>query len=130
MKKKKTVGLVENIKIPLYRITINVLIAEDCDKAVNMSKIITKDYIRKYDWKSMNGAFIGLEDENIYAIVLSKNCGIETISHECFHATMCVLGVTGIKFCDKSEECFAYVIGYLTNEVYKLKKEFDELYLK
>ena len=42
-----------------------------------------------------------------------------TLQHEIFHATEFVLSRIGMTLCDKSDEAYAYLIGYLTSEIYK-----------
>ena len=43
-----------------------------------------------------------------------------SLSHEILHAVFAVLGYVGVKFEDNiSEEAFTYLIGYLTNQIYK-----------
>lgn len=116
----------ENIEIPLYRTVINLLIHDNCEKAVKMLSIIKKSYIREYDWGNMLGAYVAPPNQNIHAIVLAEDAGIDTISHECFHATMGVLQAKGIAYCEESEECFAYVLGYLTQKVWDFKQEYDK----
>lgn len=41
-----------------------------------------------------------------------------TLQHEIFHATHFILDKAGIKLCDHSDEAFAYLITFLTKEVY------------
>lgn len=116
-------GLVEDIEIPPYRIVVNVLIHEDCDKAVKLSRKVKKEFYKDHDWKSMYGAYIYSRETNIHAIVLASDAGIDTISHECFHATMDTLKCKGIEYCRESEECFAYVHGYLVKRVWEMKQK-------
>ena len=42
-----------------------------------------------------------------------------TLQHEIFHAVSFVMERIGVKFCNKSDEAYAYLIGYLTREIYK-----------
>ena len=42
-----------------------------------------------------------------------------SLQHEVFHAVEFVLMRIGIKLCKKSDEAYAYLIGYLTSEIYK-----------
>jgi hypothetical protein len=42
-----------------------------------------------------------------------------TLAHEIYHATCFVMDRKGIKYSKKSDEAFAYLIGYLTFSCYK-----------
>lgn len=43
-----------------------------------------------------------------------------TIAHEVFHAVTCLLDSIGMSFnIDSNDEAYAYLIGYLTQEIYK-----------
>jgi hypothetical protein len=119
-------GVLQNIEIPIYRIVINVMVHKNCAKAVKLSKRLTKEFYKQYDWKAMHGAYVYSEQNNIHSIVLAGDAGIETIAHECFHAVMSVLQLKGIGYSQKSEECFAYVLGYLVKKVVEVKQEYDK----
>lgn len=42
-----------------------------------------------------------------------------TLAHEIFHCTCFIMDRVGIKLTDESDEAYAYLIGYLTNEILK-----------
>lgn len=42
-----------------------------------------------------------------------------TLAHEIFHAVEFILRRINIKLSKNSDECFAYLIGYVTSQVYK-----------
>lgn len=42
-----------------------------------------------------------------------------SLQHEIFHATEFILERIGMTLCKKSDEAYAYLIGYLTTEIYK-----------
>jgi hypothetical protein len=59
-----------------------------------------------------------------------NNIDYRTISHEIFHAVVMLMNRVDINLTDDSEEAFAYLIGYLTEEIFKFKKELEnKLYL-
>lgn len=118
-------GVLQNIEIPIYRIVINVMVHKNCAKAVKLSKRLTKEFYKAYSWDNMYGAYVYSEKQNIHAIVLAQDAEIETIAHECFHAVMSVLQCKGIRYSQKSEECFAYVLGYLVSKVVEVKEQYD-----
>jgi hypothetical protein len=45
-----------------------------------------------------------------------------SLQHEIFHATEFILDRVGMSLCKKSDEAYAYLIGYLTTEIYKKLK--------
>lgn len=45
------------------------------------------------------------------------------IAHEAFHATTFVMKACGIVFSNKSDEAFAYLLGYIVGEIHKKLKE-------
>lgn len=44
----------------------------------------------------------------------------DTLAHEIFHATEFVLRTCGMKVTKDSHEAYAYLIGYITREIYKV----------
>ena len=118
-------GILRNVEIPIYRIVINVVIDKTCKKAIKLSKRLESNFLKYGQWRRTYGAYCHSVEENIHAIVLAGDANIETISHECFHAVMTVLQLNGVRYSQKSEEAFAYVLGYLTEQVYNIKKEYE-----
>ncbi len=45
--------------------------------------------------------------------------GLATLNHEIFHCVCFILERAGIVYSHSSEEAFAYLIGYLTKQIYK-----------
>lgn len=128
MKNKKKVkqnGVLENLTIEMFRTVINVMIHDTCKDAVKISHRMRK-VAKKHNWDNMLGCFFYDEEENIFAIILSKNADIDTVAHECFHAVMRVIQVKGVVYCEESEEVFAYVLGWLTKEVWKINKAYNK----
>lgn len=42
-----------------------------------------------------------------------------TLAHEIFHAVTFILTRIGMSLTNESDEAYAYLIGYLTKEIYK-----------
>jgi len=114
------------IDIPIFGTEIHVSIAKTALDAVKQNKKLK--HIKSYykDWDNTNGGFIFDPERNIYGIILAEDACTGTIAHESFHATMYLLQMFGITMSDESEEAFAYMIGYLTNEVLKVKNKYHE----
>lgn len=43
---------------------------------------------------------------------------LAVLQHEIFHAAFMILEDIGVKYCTESDEAFAYLIQFITNEVY------------
>jgi hypothetical protein len=57
----------------------------------------------------------------IYSLVKSAESR-GNLAHEIFHITEKIADFVGIKHCSRSSEAFAYMISYLTEEIYKKLK--------
>lgn len=53
------------------------------------------------------------------AIWLADDAGLGTVSHEAAHATFWILGFSGFKLSDESEEAYAYYLQFIVNEIVK-----------
>lgn len=68
------------------------------------------------------------DESDAKTIQFSNNCIIihyrvlchRTIAHEIFHAADFLLRTIKITLSDDSDEAYAYLIGYLTEEIYKI----------
>lgn len=52
-----------------------------------------------------------------YVVFRDDGYDISCIAHEAFHLTYSILTQVGVKLTKESEEAFAYLISYLTNEI-------------
>jgi hypothetical protein len=93
----------------LYEIIKDDVSKKDFDKhMINQKAIATTHKLR-------NGGIIIRFKDDIY------NEGI--VAHEAFHAIVFLFKKIGIDFCYESEEAYAYLLEYLTNEILKIKTE-------
>lgn len=122
----KKEGILKNIEIPLYKALINVAVDTTCADAIELGELMN-EYFGHFKEESKNwfGAYLNNPEANLYCIVLSKDVTINTISHECFHAVMHILREKGIVYSAKSEECFAYVLGWLVDQVMQVFLEYQ-----
>lgn len=118
--------LLANVEIPIFKIVLNIAIGETCVEAMKCSENLHEALSVWSDWENTDAAYVYHKKRNIHAIVISEEATIGTIAHECFHAVMTTLQLKGIKYSQKSEEAFAYTIGYLTDKVNELKQQYDE----
>lgn len=63
-------------------------------------------------------------------IILPINVTHLLIQHELFHAIDSVLSNRGIKLIDGSEEVYAYMTGYLSEQIYKFISKNESIILK
>ena len=66
-----------------------------------------------------SGITVGLEDSMDYVFVRVDHMGNHaTIAHEIYHAVCCIMAWAGIHPGPQTDEAYAYLIGFLTEEVY------------
>lgn len=62
------------------------------------------------------GLFCEVNDFEGY-IFIRPNSGYPTIAHECFHAVFAMLNNIGTTLDESSEECYAYALSYLMEQI-------------
>lgn len=83
---------------------------EDCEELMNLSETVRGRCVML----PSNQTVIRLK------VLLSKYEMMGVIAHEVFHATTFLLHKIGIKFdLNVSDEVYAYLLGYITTEIYK-----------
>jgi hypothetical protein len=115
--------------VPIYPVDLMVSVAETDDqlvKAVNKwlseesDKVILTEAIRNTRMEPH-----GIVYELDGAVILRMYKLIKTpedhgyLAHEIFHVVEKLAFHIGLKHCEKSSEAFAYLISYLTTEIYK-----------
>lgn len=74
-------------------------------------------------------AWVWDKDNNTQCMVVILNSlkdeeyNINTFSHEAFHVTMDILDSCNIKYSEDSNEAYAYMVGYVTECIYKTAKK-------
>lgn len=62
-----------------------------------------------------------IEAPSGFVIIIFKDLdNIGIIAHECLHATSYILSNRGIYFSEETEEVYAYLLGYIVNEIKKI----------
>ncbi len=119
----------QNFIIPLVVYPFNVMVSfgqTDDDLLKTLSNSLTDDEIKDKEFWSVekNGhgrtVLFGSGQTLIRMPKVpktSKEYG--SLQHEIFHATEFILSHIGMSLCKKSDEAYAYLIGYLTTEIYK-----------
>lgn len=62
---------------------------------------------------------------NISSIYLPEN--LATFNHEIFHVTSFIASEKGMRLTVSSEEAYAYLMGFITNEFYKLYQKANQV---
>lgn len=70
-------------------------------------------------------AITASHEGDIYVFFNETGLNHGTIAHEIFHATCRIASTVGLPLSRKSEEAYAYLLGYITKEFYqKMQKDF------
>ena len=122
------IGLKYHNKVP-YKIISYVIYPFDVlvsfHKDFNELKAILEKRLPKDAWKDIS-EFEGEYDarsvrfETGQTVICFKKLTNDIIAHEIFHAVELLMEYIGIQLSRDSSEAYAYLIGYLTNEIYKL----------
>ncbi len=117
-----------NFIIPLVVYPFDVMVSfgqTDDELLKNLLKCLTEEQIRNKELWSDNekdgGTVIFASGQTLIRMPKIPKSAKEygTLQHEIFHATEFVLSRIGMILCDKSDEAYAYLIGYLTTQIYK-----------
>ena len=119
---KETSYLVE-----IYDYTIHVVVSNNIIKARNKRK---KRLNGKYEDKEQPGGLFSTIQNYEGFIFLKWNTDVEVIVHEVFHAVCDIMRKIGTNLSSKSEECYAYPIGVISQKIYNfvelVKDDFKE----
>lgn len=125
MGKYKGASLLKNIYVPIYGVTVSVLIADTCKDAAESNKVFRKVF-KHTEWSSQ-GYYCVDKKKAIKAIVLRGDASMSTIAHECLHATFDILSDAGMALSNDSEEAYTYLLGHLVDQVLIHFKRFQKL---
>jgi hypothetical protein len=107
----------KKIKVNVYNTNVTVCIADNVLEAAKALKIDMSKYDGCETW---GGCY---ENQNGFRfLLLPQKASVGDVSHECFHATCDILYSRDIKMEGSTEEVFAYLLGYLVDEVFKIFK--------
>lgn len=119
-----TVGIFERIELGVYPFGIYLSIAQGDTEflcsLVESDLIIPKDFIE--DDKYYAKVWQSLEGYVIFRIkhYPENNYQLGAISHDALHATLRVMETVGCTLNDGSEEAYAYLLGYIVEQVNEL----------
>ena len=120
------------IRIPIYRTTLHLFFGnkEDCRKAMiadGESELVAQQWLSENE--EYDGSF-SVESDN-YTLLWVKKLpesitDYGTLLHEIEHCTFEILNSRGIKHTDESDEAFAYLFGWLYEEIEKFIQDEKE----
>jgi len=120
MAKNKTI--LKNIKIPMFGLCLTVLVGKTIEEAISISYNL-KDFKLDEDDKEAQALYFGPELCDSHIVVFThKTLSINSITHECYHATIGMLRSIDTELCDETEEVFSYFNAYLVEKVCKAVK--------
>jgi hypothetical protein len=122
---------IHKIYIPIYGVVIylgfETSLEEYIDLASKKSKV--KNLREEYEDTIQNkpqGSFFGTS----YNLFLHFDPNLKDLTnvavHECFHATYYILNRANVYLDESSEEAYAYLLGFITDEVVKIIKAYKK----
>lgn len=77
-----------------------------------------------FDFIGNKGGMCLNSEKEIFFLYIAENEDMEkvsdTVAHEIFHCAVALLNHLGMSISNDSEEAYAYLIGYMTKEIYKI----------
>ena len=105
---------VMKFNVPIYDRDIRIVVCEDIRTSLEF--ISYKEFDGEEDWVE---ATVIEDNKGFINIVIKPNASINTICHESLHVVSFILSHAGMKFSEKSEEGYAYLIGYIAEKIEK-----------
>ncbi len=106
---------VKKFHIPIYDRELRVIVCEDINIGLDM--ISYGEIDGEEDWVEATV----IEDQNgTINVIIKPDATINTICHESLHVVTAILGNAGLELCDKSEEAYAYLIGFIAERIEKV----------
>jgi hypothetical protein len=106
---------INSFVIPIYFGTVKVVQSNDKDKVNKRFKI---------DWDGLNTTVYTQDNHNFLMVtqpveVITPET-INTIAHESVHIANWRMSRIGFKYDYENDEPFAYLVGFITEEIYKI----------
>jgi len=105
---------IKRFTIPIYERVLKVIVCEDTK--TGLETIGYKEFDVEEDWIE---ATVVEDPKGTINVIIKPDATINTICHESFHVVTTVLGNAGMELCDKSEEAYAYLIGWVAERIEK-----------
>lgn len=108
---------VKKFHIPIYDRELKVIVCDDIK--AGLESISYKDFDGEEDWVE---ATVIEDPKGAINVIIKPDATINTICHESLHVVTAILGNAGLELCEKSEEAFAYLIGFVAERIEKAVK--------
>jgi len=115
MKKKK-------VTIPLYERSLIIIVVDDIHEGLVATGISAFE-----DEEDTLEATVVEDDKGVIHLIIKPDASINTICHEALHVAVGVLTDCGMKMCDNSEEAYAYLIGWVAEQIEKSIKAYGKI---
>lgn len=114
----------KEIEIPLYRGILIIILTNDKEKILKYLPDFKEERVYAHcwlkEWHNKQGYVIVLNFDNDFRKI---NNG--TISHEALHACHFIADYVGIRPDFDNDEVLAYLIDWITDEIYKMLKKYN-----
>lgn len=114
---KKKLGKFLRINDRVYRAGFSIYFGGDYVLAANEFKNFVGFDFNVPEITSDAHTFYNTDFKNVMIWFKEKYPSPCLVAHECFHAAHYILGRTGLKLTDDSEEAYAYYLEYLIREI-------------
>ena len=128
MAKKKLISpiFLDHIQVPVFKQKINLVFAKDGPYGAMRELEQLQQFADCFHSGNVNHASEYLQDSNAMVvrvldklyIILPFDATHGVIAHEIYHLVKLILNHRGVKYCEESEEAYAYLIDWLTDEIY------------
>lgn len=106
------------IKIPLYFQTLEIIISEDFDKAMEKYNVVNNSNFKIND----DEAFVTYQNDKIY-LFIREDVSAGIIAHESVHVCNYVFQGANIRLDIDNDEPYAYLMGWVVQEVHNTLKK-------
>lgn len=109
------------VYIPIYETYIEVYVSDDIANTSKAAEDKYPEYLKPYKGADKCMGLFRCSDEtaSMYWMFLKKKTSINTLVHECVHATSRILYDRGIPINYDNDETFAYLHGYIVEQIHK-----------
>jgi len=103
------------LNIPIYDRTLIIIVTDNIEKSVLKC---CPDDAEVTDYM-LDGTLVH-DEKGTMILIIPPDANINSICHEAFHIAIEVLGDAGLELTDSSDEAYAYLIGWLAEEIEKI----------
>jgi hypothetical protein len=105
---------VKKFRIPIYDRELKIIVCDDIK--IGLDYISYEDLEGEEDWFE---ATVIEDSRGIINVIIKPDATINTICHESLHVVTAILGNAGLELCEKSEEAYAYLLGFIAERIEK-----------